>query len=284
MSAPEGVHLLSAGNHRRPCPRCQKSPRDNALGVTVEQDGAVVWHCFRCGLAGAQHADRQTITRPSMKPVKAIPQPIRHETLSDEAARLWRGCYAVRGTLANTYLQARHCVEPPPEADLRFCPRAYHWPTKTYHPALVALVTDFADASIQRSLHFTFLSPNGHDKAAVEPSKLLLYRHQKQGGVIRLWPDEVITQGLALAEGIESALSAAHLFTPVWATVDAGNMASLPVIGGIGSLSIYADHDVAGLAAAHELANRWRSNGRQARVFMPREPGLDANDAAQAVA
>ncbi len=51
-----------------------------------------------------------------------------------------------------------------------------------------------------------------------------LWNHQKKGGVIRLWPDVEVTIGLALAEGIETALSAAIAFTPIWSTVDKDNL------------------------------------------------------------
>ena len=284
MNAPDDLHLLPIGNHRKPCPQCDKGPRDTALGIAIDADGSIVWNCFRCGFAGAQHAARQTITRHATAPAKAMPQPIRHEVLSGEWETFWRGCHALRKSIAEIYLRTRCCVIPPSDADLRFCPRAYHWPTKTYHPAMVGLITDFVNASIKRSLHFTFLRADGTDKAGIAPTKLLLHRHQKMGGVIRLWPDDALTHGLALAEGIESALSAAHVFTPAWATIDAGNMASLSIIAGIESLTIFADHDAAGLAAAHELAGRWQIAGRKTCVLIPREPGADANDAVQAVA
>jgi hypothetical protein len=53
MPAAEQFSRLPAGNHRLPCPACSKRPTDKTLGVSVAHDGAAVWHCFRCGAAGA---------------------------------------------------------------------------------------------------------------------------------------------------------------------------------------------------------------------------------------
>ncbi len=40
------------GNHRLPCPQCQKGKSDTALSVTVEPNGKAVYLCFRCGMKG----------------------------------------------------------------------------------------------------------------------------------------------------------------------------------------------------------------------------------------
>ena len=66
--------------------------------------------------------------------------------------------------------------------------------------------------------------------------------------MVRLWPDEAVTYGLCVGEGLETCLTAAHGFTPVWACLDAGNLAGLPVLPGVEALTIVADHDEAGLA------------------------------------
>lgn len=102
--------------------------------------------------------------------------------------------------------------------------------------------------------------------------------------MIRLWPDEAVTLSLALSEGVESALSAAHLHTPAWAAVDAGNLADLPVLEGIETLVVFADHDAAGIKAAQKLVGRWRSAGRHAMAWMPTAERTDPNDAVKGVA
>ena len=69
---------------------------------------------------------------------------------------------------------------------------------------------------------------------------------------------EPMVQGVA--EGIESALSLAWAFVPVWACIDAGNLAALPVLDGIEALTIAADNDPAGQAAAQTCATRPHNN------------------------
>ncbi len=95
---------------------------------------------------------------------------------------------------------------------------------------------------------------------------------------MRLVPDDEITVGLAIAEGIETALAFARVFPTVWACIDAGNLASFPVLDGIESLTICADHDEAGLRAAEVCAPRWYEAHREVRIHVPRDPGRDFAD------
>jgi phage/plasmid primase-like uncharacterized protein len=139
---------------------------------------------------------------------------------------------------------------------------------------MVARVTDAITAE-PISLHFTRLTADG-SKVPDSPKRLLA-GHRKAGGVIRLWPDEAVTVGLSIAEGIETALAAAHAFTPVWSTVDAGNMTTFPILAGIQALTIFADNDPAGIAAARTCAERWASVA-EVTVVTPDEPGTDIAD------
>jgi putative DNA primase/helicase len=95
--------------------------------------------------------------------------------------------------------------------------------------------------------------------------------------VIRLWPDEAVTTGLGMAEGIETALSLAWGYVPVWALIDAGNLKAIPVLAGVESLVIGADNDAAGVAAADECGRRWAEADRE--VFVTQQPQNDLNDA-----
>jgi phage/plasmid primase-like uncharacterized protein len=131
------------------------------------------------------------------------------------------------------------------------------------------------------TLHRTWVGPDGR-KANVDPPRLLLGGHRKQGGVIRLWPDESVTRGLAVAEGVETALSLAWGFAPVWACIDAGNLAAFPHLSGVESLVIACDNDGAGRAAARACAARWVDAG--AETFITRQTENDLNDVLMEVA
>jgi hypothetical protein len=143
----------------------------------------------------------------------------------------------------------------------------------------VALVTD-ATTREALSLHRTWITPTG--KAPVDPPRLQLANHSLKNGVIRLWGDDYVTGGLAICEGIETSLSVAHGFTPVWATIDAGHMAKFPVIRSVEVLTIGADNDEAGLNAAKQCALRWVSAGKTVRIT--RQQCNDLNNSMEAAA
>jgi putative DNA primase/helicase len=247
---------------RAPCPQCDRGPRDTALAITIDERGTVTY-CHRCGYTAAEHVERLGRVPPRRK----LP--------SAEPARLdgiWRRTLPLAGSIGETYLLYRHCVLPPPDSDLRFLPGNDRFP-----PSLCALVTDTVTAE-PISLHFTRLRADGRGKAGTDRDKLLLKGHRKAGGVIRLWPSEAVSYGLGIAEGIETALAASHIYTPIWAAIDAGNLAAFPVLPGIDCLTIYADHDDAGLRAARECGLRWKGADREVRILRSVTPGQDIAD------
>ncbi len=251
---------MSESTRRAPCPVCDRGPRDTALSVKVDERGTVMF-CHRCGYTAADNLERV----PNIVPTKAE-APLEW---SDRAERIWRITQPL-GRIALAYLQHRGCVIPPDDGDLRYLPA-----TDRHPPTLCARITDALTAQ-PLSLHFTELQLDGSGRG----ERRLLAAHRKKGGVIRLWPDEAITHGLAVAEGIESALAAGHLFAPVWVAIDAGNLEYLPVLAGIESLTIFADNDPAGLQAATACGRRWRDAGREVRILRARTPGDDVADLA----
>jgi len=99
-------------------------------------------------------------------------------------------------------------------------------------------------------------------------------------GVVRLSLDEDVLRGLHLAEGLETTLTAMSIgVRPTWATGSAAIMAKLPVLAGVESISVIADHDSngAGERAARELQARWEISGREVRIWKSKTLG-DLND------
>ena len=260
------LQSLEPGNHRLSCPACAEGSSKKNFGVTVEHDGAAVGHCFRCEYVENYRPQRGTAQRLGKalnRPVAAVKQ----ETLSDYGQMLFDACVAPRSTVGASYLQARGCALPPQDGDLRFHPALRHPVTGYVGPALVALVTH-AETRAPLTLHRTWVQADGR-KADCDPPRMLLGQHSKKHGVIRLWPDECVTYGLAVTEGIETALALARTYTPVWSCIDAGNLAALPALRGIQTLIIGADHDSAGLKAATACADRWSAAGVDVRVIAP---------------
>lgn len=238
-----------------------------ASNYAGEREARAVWRSFRAdgGInAGTLfRAARDAGWRDTAVPTR--PLPVRQQTQPAEPRRMmretidprWFAYWRLLGPVRDVgcaYLEARRCVVPPSDGDLRFDPVARH-PNGFAGPALVALITD-AITEKPISLHRTWVNADG-TKADVDPPRLLLGGHRKAGGVIRLWPDEAISTGLGIAEGIETALSLAHAYKPVWACIDAGNLARFAVRDGIESLTIAKDADIAGTAAAADCAERW---------------------------
>jgi hypothetical protein len=230
------------------------------------------------------------VARPAPAPAARPVEPERrtHATLSDHGRRIWPESRPLAGTIGAEYLLARRCVIPPADGDLRFHP-ALQYPKlgatpeeraaqpDYCGPALVALVTDVVSGE-PIGLHRTWICEDGTKANTPGPARLLLGGHRKAGGVIRLWPDEAVTTGLGIGEGIESCLSLAHAFRPAWSLIDAGNLRTLPVLPGIEALVIAQDNDPAGRAAAADCAVRWSAAGCTVALVSAAHDGADLND------
>lgn len=226
---------------------------------------------------GYKPGSTQGTSRPAEHKPVVRPQIEQRTSLSTWGRALWAECEVIAGTAAD-YLTARRCVIPPADGDLRWH-RALKHPSGYVGPALVALVTH--DRTRQPlSLHRTWIRADG--TKATHPAKMMLAGHGIAGGVVRLWPDEAVTRGLGVAEGIETALSLAHAFTPVWALIDAGHLAKFGPLPGIESLTIARDNDPAGIAAARACAGAWAAAGVE--VFTSTQEANDLNDALQEAA
>jgi putative DNA primase/helicase len=265
------------GSYRIPCPTCDRGSHDRAFSIRRDERGSV-WHCFRCGMSGASNPQPLRIwANPASRGISVAP---RHATPKDPSAALafFRASKPITANdVAGCYLLARGCVIPPRGTDLQWHPDVRH-PTGHVGPALVAKVTDAITGEFL-SVHRTWIDPNrpGH-KADVSPPRAYWRALSVRGGVVRLWPDDAVTMGLGVAEGIETALCLAHGFTPVWAALDAGHLSAFPALEGIESLAIAADHDPAGIKAARDCANRWSTAGREVCVIASPTEGHDIAD------
>ena len=197
---------------------------------------------------------------------------------TDEAGRVERArgiwCEAVdpQGTPVETYLEHRS-VRMPDAHVIRFHP---HCPRKgCAQQAMVALMVDPLSGD-PCGIHRTFLKPDGSGHTG----KMMLGK----AGTIRLVDLENIGIGIGLAEGLETALTVMQRigWGPVWAATSAGAIRSFPVLRAT-TLNIFADHDAAGLAAAHECAERWLTAGQEALIHIPPD-GEDWADAAERLA
>jgi hypothetical protein len=127
--------------------------------------------------------------------------------------------------------------------------------------AVIALMTD-AVSNDPLGVHRTFLEPDGRKR---EPKMI------GPQGVIRLTPDEDVTHGLGICEGVEDALAVLLLgVAPMWAATSCGAIERLPLLDGIESLTIFADADAHGMEAARACRDRWLDAEREAFIYSPK--------------
>lgn len=282
--AERGIHLRDEriGTHRGRCPACATAkhrPRDTALSVTIGDRGTV-WCCHRCGWTGFLGDDREHEPRRRRRPPPPEPEPEPDRRAAELAAtKLWRASAVITADCpAGVYLAGRGCALPHLEGDVHWVPDHRH-PCGWSGPCMVALVTDVLTAD-PMTLHRTWLLPDGSGKAQVDPPRLYWKGLPKKGGVVRLWPDEEVTMGLLIGEGVETVLCAARGFTPAWACLDKGNLAALQIPIGIDCLTVIADRDPdgGGELASDACRRRWRKAGVQTRKWLAAEVGADFAD------
>lgn len=176
-----------------------------------------------------------------------------------DALSMWARSKPVAGTLAETYLASRGLTY---DGDaLRFYPGGR---------AMIALITDIVTAD-PCGVHCTYLDRDG--------KKTGRKMHGRAGGgVVRLSSDDEVTTGLAIAEGIETALAVPA--RPVWATLSANTLERFPVLDGIEALTVFADNDASGTGqrAANACARRWHEAERETTINIINQVGADFAD------
>ena len=111
-----------------------------------------------------------------------------------------------------------------------------------------------ADNTAQ-NVHLTYLTEDGR-KADVTPNRRIMSGPLPDGSAIRLDTEHV---RMSIAKGIETAMAASVLFNiPVWAAVNAQNLAKWVPPAVAKCVTVFGDNDVSytGQAAAYTLARR----------------------------
>jgi len=271
-----------------PCPECspqRRSPRNRrrpVLRVWRRCEDFLSFSCARCGWQGFGVRDGATRARLTPKPVSSAEQ-VTDIDRSARALALWGSALPLRGSLAEIYLASRaiRLTEKVYAAGaLRFlqsCPFGAE-----RRPAMLALMRDIVTDE-PRAIHRTALKSDGTGKAEMpegrSPKQML---GPAAGCAVKLVEDEAVTLGLAIAEGIENALTALCAgWSPVWAAGCMGTLAKFPVLAGLDAVTIFSDPEPTGIEAAQQCAIRWRDAGREATVVIP--PNGDWNDVGRAI-
>ncbi len=292
-TAPDTPRIPShPGQHRAPCLRCDRGPRDTALSIRVDTDGSAVWYCWRCQWSGH--------TRHGSRPPRyagRIPEHDKRRAEHDRE-RLRRLCReSVPLDLAWHNVVARYFdrrgladILADSPADLRYHPALDYWAPATNgpertgsYPAILAVIRDPAGNPV--ALHRTYLRADGSGKADVPSSRKLCPPSRPnglRGAAIRLYS---AGERLALTEGLETGL-AVRIATgwPAWSCISAHGLQTVELPAGVVDVLIAADHDEAGERAAYALARRLIREGRTPRVAIPETEGADWADVLREVA
>lgn len=214
-----------------------------------------------------------------------------NQRLTEAISRSWQQAQRVdprdfRQTPLHAYLESR-CIAGGDVRffeDIRFENGVVDSETKRRLPAMCAAVRDIAGNLV--TLHRTLLSPFGTKADVATPKRLMKLPQGRtiSGCSIHIGKPQ---ETLALAEGIETALSVAiSTNLPCWACICAHGLEVVEIPTSVKEVLIFADKDRSktGQCAAEKLAHRLQSQGITVHVMHIREEipdavkGIDFND------
>ena len=220
----------------------------------------------------AKHLGRDLFSPPPPAPPRHARQttqdkpPALGADLRERATNVWESAVAIEGTAAEAYLRGRSLQVS--GRVLRFhgaCPYTRFVdgePVTIEVPALVGLFREIHSDEPLAILRLALTADGG--KAGFKPASLAL--GPAEGCAIKLTPDDEVTAGLTIGTSMESVLAGMMLgFRPAWALGSASRLKTFPVLAGIESLTVLADHEVGGAAqtAARAVAARWVAAERE---------------------
>lgn len=274
----------TSGPSRANVPGPGHGREDRSLSVWLSPQGRVICHSF----AGDSFADclahlgldREVIRKASPAEVRAEREAREREDAAALARKLahcqrtWTDADPSEGTPVEIYLRSRGLVGDIPSALAHHPFAQASADARRGHPAMVALITHAQTGRCQ-GLHLTYLRPDGLGKAEVTPPRRVI--GSQTGAVIRLASGPVGAV-LAVAEGIETALSFAQIYgIPTWSCLNTSVLGGFTPPPGVECLLIAADNDKAGRDAAAKLADRMRYRCRT-ETYLPPTEGCDWND------
>jgi hypothetical protein len=183
------------------------------------------------------------------------------------AKRIVSELVPLAGTFGETYLTEERGIDVEAITDVIDRADALGWhPSVLFrepdHPldgrhlwCIVGVMTDPRTGARTGAISRTYLSLEGKK---IGKAKTL----GVPAGIIRLSADEDVAEGLHLAEGLETALAAMAIgLRPMWATGSTSLMKGFPILPGIETLNVIADHDEnrAGERVAEEVVARYRA-------------------------
>jgi hypothetical protein len=250
---------------------CCPAHEDRSPSLSIcERDGRLLWRCHAgCDQGAVLEALQARGLLDEGRQDCAAPRD-NGSSNTERALQIWNIAAPAPATEVATYLRSRGITGPVPKS-LRCHGNLRHGPTGLDFPAMVAAV----QAPDQRitAIHRTFLLPDGRGKARVSSPKMALGPLGR--GAVRLGP---VAPALGLAEGVETALSAAQLFKiPVWAALGS-RLDQVQLPAEVIEVQIFGDNGQAGHEAARKAAEAFQAERRRVVLRFPPERFPDWND------
>ncbi len=247
----------------------------------VRQDGPVAARAtIKSGLDHGERKPREgkrETRRSTRGPPPTLP-PVKPADRSEDIAKArkrWAEAIDPRNTSVESYLRGRALDLPDDIAGtvIRLhpaCPWQDDDDALICVPAMIAAMRSIATDEII-AVSRRRLTPQGEKVGKPR------YLGVAAGAAIKLDADDTVTNGLHIAEGVESGHAGRMLdLKPMWCLGSKNEIANFPVLGGVECLTILAEPD----AETHvkKCAERWAQAGREVRIVRPTR-GKDLNDA-----
>ena len=188
------------------------------------------------------------------------------------ARDIWRRARPGPGSPIERWFEVRQINLPVPSR-LRWAPSCRH-PKGGSWPAMIACVDNIDGEVI--GIRRTYLLADGSGKAPVPTGDERASLGPVAGGAVRLTP--LAGDHLLIGEGIETCLSALEATgLPTWAAGDTSGLKNIILPAAVRLVTIIADSDPPGRAAARFAAQRFLGAGREVRIAWPPE-GCDFNN------
>jgi len=204
------------------------------------------------------------------------------EKLRQALNRVWLESFSlsdIKAQPAKLYLARRGISILPAEESVKFHPSLAYYDNRQLigrFPAIVAMVSDAESNPV--TIHRTYITNDGRKAPVHAPRKLMGYPGERQitGGAIRLTSGD--TQILAIAEGLETALSVMEgTGVPTWCVINATLLENFVPPEGTTRVLVFADKDIEtdqhpkghGQEAARNLTRRLWREGFKTSIFIP---------------
>jgi Toprim domain-containing protein len=254
----DDVERLTQGRIGRtvcaPCPLCSHvrrsaNRRKKVFAIQLKEPDFAIFNCMHCGAGGYVHPDRpHTVDQAERKQQRAYADRREREDRQRRTAsalELWEERKPFHGSPAEPYLRVTRGLggwidEFDLDQSLGFHPACPFDGQRL--PCMLALARNIQTDEPQ-AIHRTALKlgpkPERIDRLSYGPIA---------GSAIKLSPDDDVTGGLLIGEGIETVLSASLLlkFKPCWSVLSRSGIAKSPILPGVECVTIAVDNDESG--------------------------------------